>query len=264
MIISNRHKFIVFAPWKCASQTLHFRMAQLNESPYPRFFYQNEHLGRMANQHLTCADFQALPESRHGYRSACFVRNPYDRAYSGFLQQQRDAASFPKLKFEEPWQRDLVLQHLDRSRQRLKLAGGDFDRWVKLMEDHEVHHVGSSLVFLLHPMRYWTHVGSQQFVDFIGRVENFDEDFSRLTSSWSLPVQNQHANKNVSEGSANCLNGYRHVAKMNQASLDRLNALFSDDFERFGYEKAKTANPGGKKFIALPKLSLWPRGWFRR
>ena len=124
MIISAKHKFVILAPWKCASQTLHLRLAHLNESPYPRFFYHNEHLGRVSNQHLTCAEFQSLPESQHGYRTACFIRNPYDRAYSGFLQQQRDAANFPKRKFENPWLRELVMQHLERSQRKLKLSGG--------------------------------------------------------------------------------------------------------------------------------------------
>ena len=128
------------------------------------------------------------------------------------------------------------------------------------MEEHEIHHTGSNLLFLLHPLRYWTHQGQKQCVNFIGRVENFENDFLRLVSSWSLPVYDMSVNENTSGDIAASANAYRHLERMNHVSIDRLNELFSDDFELFGYEKVKTASRSNKKFMALPSVSLWRRG----
>ena len=90
MIISHAKRFVMLLPWKTASQTMVLRLSQYNESPYNRFFYFNAHLNRVVHQHITCADFACLPESKLGYFLASYVRNPYDRAYSGFRQLQKD------------------------------------------------------------------------------------------------------------------------------------------------------------------------------
>jgi hypothetical protein len=84
MIVSHTKKFIMFLPWKTASQTLSHRLHNLDESPYSKFFAFNIFLNRVVHQHLTCSDYCSLPESKLGYFLASFVRNPYDRIYSAF------------------------------------------------------------------------------------------------------------------------------------------------------------------------------------
>src|SRR5438309_1462874 len=109
MIISPSRKFAVLAAWKTASQTIHHRLSAYNESPYSAFFYFNPYLNRVVHQHITCSDFLCLPESKMSYYMASFVRNPYDRTYSGFLQLQRDIEIQPHATFPAPWIRDLVM-----------------------------------------------------------------------------------------------------------------------------------------------------------
>jgi len=63
---------------------------------------------------------------------------------------------------------------------QLQKADFDFDAWLALLRDDQILEVGRNTNFLLHPAHYWTHVAGRQSVDFIGRVERFEEDFGRL------------------------------------------------------------------------------------
>ena len=128
MIISHSKRFIVLATWKAASSTLHARLKAYNESPYSRFYYYNQTLRRVVNGHITCADLLALPEGKLNYRIAAFVRNPYDRVYSGYQQIWRDVHEQPSSEFPSSWVRDLVMRQLAENFAQLSL---DFDRWVK-------------------------------------------------------------------------------------------------------------------------------------
>ena len=49
MIISHQKRFVMFLPWKTASQTIALRLQPYNESPYGRFFYFNSHLNRVVH-----------------------------------------------------------------------------------------------------------------------------------------------------------------------------------------------------------------------
>ena len=128
LIISHTHRFILLAPWKCASSTCHATLERFNESPYSRFFHFNPHLNRVVHQHLTLSHLGALPEGKLGYKTAAFVRNPYDRAYSGFIQLQRDFQDQPRSDFEHPWVGNLVRAQIAANMERVIAAGFDFDR----------------------------------------------------------------------------------------------------------------------------------------
>jgi hypothetical protein len=221
MIISHRKRFVVFAPWKTASSTMHRRLEQYNESRYSRFYYFNAYLQRVVHQHVTCAEFASFPESRSGYFLASFVRNPYDRVYSGFLQLKKDIQQQPLALFPERWIKDLVMKQLADNFAQLSSAGYDFDQWLDLVQEHQIYEVGRNTSFPLHPSHYWTHFAGNQMVDFIGRVENFEVDFERLCSI--IDRENK-------------LNRYKYVHKMSDASIQKINQLFKTDFDIYGYE----------------------------
>ena len=241
MIISHSRKFVILAPWKSASSTLHARLAQYDENRYNPFYDYNDNLQRVVHQHLTCADLAALPEGHLGYYLASFVRNPYDRVYSGFLQIQRDMVEQPTVTFSKPFVRELVMRQLDANRTQLAAANFDFDRWVSSLREFQIYEVGHNSSLPLHPAHYWTHLAGRQMVDFIGKVESFDEDFSNLCAQLGLEEPEQ-INRNVSEdislGSSSRF-GYRYLQRMNKSSIDKINVLFRDDFELFSYVAAK-------------------------
>ena len=158
MIISHQKRFVILAPWKTASGTLRARLGGYCESPYDVFYYFNATLKRVVHQHVIYADFAALPESRLGYRTAAFVRNPYDRVYSGFRQLQRDVRAQPEADYPTPDVRGLVMAQLAENFSQLCRAGFEFERWLELIDDHQVLEVGRNSSFPLHPAHYWRRI----------------------------------------------------------------------------------------------------------
>lgn len=238
MILSHTHKFVLLSPWKTASSTCHARLERYNESIYDRFFAFNPHLNRVVHQHITLAEFLALPESQLGYKTATFVRNPYDRAYSGFVQIQRDFEDQPKRDFNPGWIGNLVREQITENMSRVISAGFDFDEWLRILPDHEVFDVGRNTNMCLHPAHYWTHVNNRQEVGFIGKVENFESDFKTfcdLVGIETPPILNSNLSQPDERSESG--SGSRYAGRMSRRSLDRINDLFADDFKWFNYGK---------------------------
>jgi Sulfotransferase family len=237
MIISHRKKFVLFAPWKTASSTIHLRLAPVNDSPYDRFYNFNPYLNRVVHQHMTCVEFCSLPESRLGYFTGSFIRNPYDRVYSGFRQLQTQVQQQPQAEFSQSWIKDLVMRQLTKNFSQLCQAGFEFNKWLELLREYQIYEVGHNTSFPLHPAHYWTHIKGEQFVDFIGQVEAFEEDFNAFCKKVGVD-QFDRANANIVVDPAGFRNaGYKYVDRMTRKSIDKINALFKDDFEIFGYAR---------------------------
>jgi len=237
MILSHRHKFVILAPWKTASSTLWLRLSAYDESPYSGYFDFNPHLNRVVHQHLTLADFRMLPEGRLGYTTAAFVRNPYDRVYSGFLQLQRDVIEQPKEVFPSEWIRDLVTDQLADIARRLITAGYDFNRWILALPEYEIREAGRNSSMPLHPASYWTHEAGRQSIDFVGKVEHFEDDVERLCARIGIPLP-ETENANVTDGLPEPgLGTSRYASRMSRDAIERINHLFAEDFTAFGYER---------------------------
>lgn len=229
----------MFQPWKTASQTVAHRLLPYGSAPYGMFFSFNPYLQRVTHQHLTCADFVTLPEAKLGYLTASFIRNPYDRAYSGFLQLQEDAQKQPGADFEPTWIGSLVRSQIADNYAQLKAANFHFDDWMALLRDEQIYDIGRNTNFPLHPACYWTHYGTTQLVEFLGRVETFESDFERFRTL----VKIEHADfslhnvRDLIGGSLINKFGYRYTDRMARKSVDKINNLFANDFELFGYDK---------------------------
>jgi hypothetical protein len=235
MLISDELRLIVLAPWKCASSTLHYTLEKYNtQGDYDRFFYFNPYLQRVVHQHITLADLFNLPESRLGYFTATFVRNPYDRAYSGFMQIQRDFAEQPKHLFTSAWIGDLVRTQIADNMHLIVRSGFDFDNWIQLVPEYEVREVGRNTNMPLHPAHYWTHLNGRRRVDFVGKVEKFSDDFKKFINVIKIE-EPELISSNISFED-NMTDGYRYTNRMNRRSLDRINYLFEEDFRLLDYE----------------------------
>jgi hypothetical protein len=240
MVISHNKRFVLLAPWKNASQTLRARLNRYNESPYPVFFYFNAYLNRVVHQHITIAEFNCLPESKLSYFTACFVRNPYDRVYSGFRQLKIAIDNQPTAAFPQPWIGDLVRRQLAEIYAQLAQAAFQFDEWLAAVRDEQIYEIGRNSNFPLHPGHYWTHIAGQLAVNFIGRVENFEEDFLLLLSKIGVDEGIDQVNANVVDmvgAAAGNPFGYRYIDRMSRASIDKINRLFAEDFELFEYDR---------------------------
>jgi hypothetical protein len=240
VIISHSHRFVVLMPWKTASSTIRGRLGGYCESPYDAFYHLNPHLDRVVHQHMSYADFKALPESRLGYRTAAFVRNPYDRVYSGFVQLQRDICEQPKAVFTEPAVRSLVMAQRAENHAQLRRAEFSFETWVELLDDRQVLDARGNSSFPLQPAHYWTHEEGRQAVDFVGRVETFEQDFARLCDELGVtPVASVNANVSTPDGlpGAADSDGYRYVGRISSRARRRINELFREDLRAFGYRE---------------------------
>ncbi len=236
MIISNAQRFILLSPWKTASSTCNDSLHPFNESPYDRFFQFNPHLNRVVHQHLTLAEVLSLPEGSLGYKIGAFVRNPYDRAYSGFMQLRRDFEKQPTISFEKAWIGDLVRAQIAENMDRLIRASFDFDEWLRILPDYEVFDVGRNSNMVLHPAHYWTHVDGQRRADFIGKVETFEADFNGFCDFVGIPPPSIVTSNASPDGYKSDEGIHKYAGRMSRRSLDRINDLFGQDFALFDYE----------------------------
>ena len=175
MIISHSKKFILFSPWKTASSTTNTRLNSYNQSPYSSFFHFNKNLNRIVHQHMICADFMSLPERKLKYLLGSFVRNPYDKVYSGFQQLQKDLKNQPSFEYESPWVMNHVMRQLSENSAQLRQAQYDFDGWVTLLTEEQIYEAGRNSNFPLHPAHYWTHIADKKYrikLQKIYKIEN--------------------------------------------------------------------------------------------
>jgi hypothetical protein len=237
MIFSRTHSFSLLLPWKTASQTLVARLLPYDQSPYPRFYYFNKHLNRVVHQHITLPDFRLLPESHEVSKIGVFIRNPYDRAYSGFRQLQTDLQQQPRQPYPCKWVKELVLKQLEENRRGIESANYDFDTWIANLTEDQVYESGRNSSFPLHPLHYWTHNAGELFVDFVGKVEAFEIDLEKLQELFGISISSK-ANSNVVDiqGDAKkSSHGYRYTNRMSKKSIDKINHIFNADFELFSY-----------------------------
>ena len=238
MILIPEKKLAMLLPWKTGSQTLRARLHGFDRLPYPKFFHFDPFLNWVVRQHLILADFAARPESREGAALAVFVRNPYDRVYSGFQQLIRDVAE--QLGWASPaaWIRDLVVEQLPYHGHALGQVRFDVNAWFDALPVHAVVEAGRDTSLPLHPAHYWTHLNGRGAASFAGRVEHFERDFAALCERFAIQgAGTQDVNRSGGGDAAVDARGYRYAGRLSRRTIAKINALFAADFELFGYEK---------------------------
>jgi hypothetical protein len=238
MIHLPENKLNLLLPWKCASQTLQLRLQAHSKPKYPKLFYYNTFLHRVCQQHLELGGFLALPESKMGYALAVFVRNPYDRVYSGFQQLIRDIKVIPKLQFKNQWVKELVLSDIAENHKTLEEAQYDVNKWFNLVRPYQILESGRNTCFNLYPASYWTHSNGQLIPDFIGYVESFEKYFLKLRNTFGIQCISLD-NANVSNPNLKSVDHarYQYIDRFDDKTISKINALFHDDFMNFGYKK---------------------------
>ena len=124
---------------------------------------------------MICADFMSLPERKLKYLLGSFVRNPYDKVYSGFQQLQKDLKNQPSFEYESPWVKNHVMRQLSENSAQLRQAQNDFDGWVTLLTEEQIYEAGRNSNFPLHPAHYWTHIADKKYrikLQKIYKIEN--------------------------------------------------------------------------------------------
>ncbi len=165
MIVSDSHRFICFQPWKVASSTLSARLGKYDSGRYPAAVHFNEYLAKIIHKHIALDDFVKLPESHEPYYRFTFIRNPYDRIYSGFLQRRWRLSTNPNHLQKNP--------RLAVELESIKRGFGPFLDYCNERYKQECKLVGR------HLHEYVYHEG-RLMVDFIGFQETFEQSFAQV------------------------------------------------------------------------------------
>lgn len=215
----------MFLPWKCGSTTCEKRFAKYNESTYPIGNYFSEILNKISHKHIRLLDFQKLPESNLDYYKISWVRNPYDRLYSGFLQKH--------------WRVVVRKDQLDASDAKYVLQG-----WDSWLEDFAVPHYikyGDESNRGSVCCHNWTHLNGKKYVDYIGKVENMNSETEKICDHLGIEVDlNKTGNVKTKFKKVDPLNmnisDYKYIDKYAERQIKLVNQVYAKDFELFGYK----------------------------
>lgn len=211
MVISHRHRFVYSVIPKCGSATIRTSLASYFDEGWP----VNDRLP----EHATLAQITALRPEVIPYFKFSFVRNPYDRLYSGYLQDQRAAERSKKWRVKRP----------------LFEGGCSFKRYLL---DYVAHAdtINDWQWICFTPMTEFTHVGSICVMDFIGRAETLDADLATLSTLLHIDVP--HINPvNVREGGL-CTVEPKYLSQYDAETIEFVNTMYASDFTSFGYATA--------------------------
>ena len=211
MVISHRHKYLYFVVPKCASATVRSSLREFTDIGYPvTGGIQHVPLKKfLAGEHAALFDA--------GYFRFTFVRNPYDRLYSGYLQDRLAATQSPR------WGR--VKAPI------FNAIGDDFNRYVVEYVRHaDVRDAWDWICFC--PMHAFAYLDGECVLDWVGRAEAVEAGLAELSTHLGISVVKAD-NLNVNTEPADAL---KYLAVYDRATLEVVNEMYRQDFERFDYE----------------------------
>ncbi|WP_082546098.1 sulfotransferase family 2 domain-containing protein [Rhodanobacter sp. Root627] len=210
MLISHRHKFLYFVIPKCGSATLRQSLAPHADIGWPVNNYE---------QHVPIKRFLLTPEAPllSTYFRFTFTRNPYDRIYSGYLQDRFASEHYPRWTKEKKPIFDEI--------------GEDFAAYL----EHYVStaDIGSDWRWICFcPMTEFATLDGKNMLDFVGRAEHLEEDMNKLGDALGLTIQ-KAPDHNVRTGT--CSESLKYIDKYTPRSIQIVNDLYAQDFANFGY-----------------------------
>lgn len=153
-----------------------------------------------------------------------FIRNPYDRFYSAYLEiTKKNATRFLN---------DAVMQ-------KIKVAS--FNQFIQ--EEVDINRIRFDPRFVnMIPGYNYTHHNNINQMNFIGRNENFEEDFKKVCDI--LGIDKPLKSANIRTAPENCVEKtvnnktlcYKYLEKYESQTIKIVNELYARDFEFFEYE----------------------------
>lgn len=194
MIISDSHKFILFRPNKTGGSTSRSRLAKFGFSFPTKEIRCSAEMKKIYKElnihHPEHIHFEAFKktsfynsrtknqEPRKDYFKFVFARNPYDRVYSHMLQglnrlrEILDVKTLPPEKMFNP-----------------------VEKWF--FHPKNVLELCPNLIIQAqcYPIYKYSHYKGKNMMDFIGKVERFEEDFAKVCQILNLEnVETKNAN----------------------------------------------------------------------
>lgn len=210
MGISLQRKFIYFVVPKTGSTT-----ARKAFSPYVDIKRPTPHF----SEHVPIKRFLESEYSHltKEFYKFSFVRNPYDRLYSGF---QQDIFAAYNLKHWEQAKKPIF-----------EKIGQDFNQYISdFVTTADIFNDPFWICFC--PMHEFTHLDGRVFVDFIGKTEKLWDDTRKLEGILGLECAPTE-DLNVRDPSRAPL---KYIKAYNRRSIEIINELYAKDFEYYGYD----------------------------
>lgn len=210
MYIDEDKKFIFFHVPKTGGKTIKsilnsYCIKTYNQNMYTlmTIFFNKNSLPDTTFYHMSFSKLtEILPEYNWDtYTKFCFIRNPYTRLYSHWLEacQNNGASSISKAALN---------------------TNGNFNKFVQQLMEEEIRHA-------FHVNYFYTHHKKQPIMDFIGRFETYENDLKEIFRIIDIPYMPIHANKRGD-------NDYLKFYTAN--SIRIVNQYAAKSFEVFGYE----------------------------
>ena len=210
MIISHKYKFVYIAPYKCASSSMRVVLgpfADINSNKFnddeDSFYHRKWHIeSRDLKNH-----FDEMNWNWDDYFKFTFVRNPYDRIVSNWNY---------KKKSKHMWEKYGEGEH------------GHYLECVKLFKKFKnLKQYAESL--WVRPCYEWVYDETgNNLLDFIGKLENIQEDFNIVCDKIGIPKQHlPHQNKSK----------HKHYTEYYDDETRKIVAeKYAKDIEYFGYK----------------------------
>ena len=210
MNISHKHKYLYFVVPKCASKTIRLSLGQYTDIGYPK----PSPLG----QHITINDFfkSNYFDLFEQYFKFTFVRNPYEKLYSSFMQ---DIHAWQSYKIWHSVKKDIFLS-----------IGENFNRYMQeYVYESDIKSDWDYIHFC--PMHEFATIDNELCLDWFGKAENIENDLQELSKLLNLDIK-KHQDANIrSKPSTNV----KYLDKYTRETITLVNEIYSKDFELFSY-----------------------------
>ena len=217
MLVSDRKRFIFLHNPKAAGSSIRSALARYDDRD--NFYWHHEDnikLSRVVDKaHITLDDFSVYPDAPllDDYFVFGFVRNPYARVYSAFLERNSQLGINGEIDFNQ-----FVRDELNE---------------INIRFDWKFVHFC--------PQFHFFYRGGKCRADFIGRLESLGRDFPRVINLANLDpdVDLPYLNRRTTDGShgKGLTDVSEYLEKYDPTALAVVNRLYDRDFVYFGYDK---------------------------
>jgi len=215
--LKNKYVFVETAKVACSTIKLTLQRLELEDKYFKREVFQDVHV----RAYSPLLSLQQVPDFERlfindDYFRFCFVRNPYERILSAYLN---------KIKGNSMMEKSIILSQLGHDMRDLSIPVS-FEQFISAIEKQPVSMMNN----------HWRHQYYSTYQDtinyhFIGKLEKFDEHFSyvmeKVGASPYYIKEARHAT-----GSSSKFNEY-----YTDDLLERVYNVFQIDFETFRYAK---------------------------
>ena len=219
--LKNKYVFVETAKVACSTIKLTLQRFELGDENFSRENFEDIHDRNFSPllKLQQVPNFDVLLKQDHYFRF-CFVRNPYTRILSAYLD---------KIAGNSFREKSIVLSQLGHNMRDMSIPIS-FEQFVSAVEKQPLSMMDNHW----RPQYYSTYQDTINY-DFIGKLERFDEDYSyvmdKLGASDYYIKESRHATGSSS----------KFAEYYTEDLLERVCKLFQIDFEKFGYNKEAPA-----------------------